>query len=148
MSRTYPTSICAGVMRAMKAKAGNRGGGPSVLVLSPTRELAAQTLRVLKLMLPGTALKGSLLAKATAAGTDFSKVDVLVATPLLLVECLTSKKVGSCMSYSSPFSPKACQSREVASIVTMTMSPPMSGQWLAQCCRRLSAELRGPAACR
>jgi ATP-dependent RNA helicase DDX52/ROK1 len=80
-------------MRASREKAGKRGTGPSVLVLSPTRELAAQTLRVLKQLLLNTALKGSLLAKATAAGTDFSKVDVLVATPLLLVESHTAKKV-------------------------------------------------------
>ena len=118
-------------MQAMKAKAGKRSAGPSVLVLSPTRELAAQTLRVLKLMLPGTALKGSLLAKATAAGTDFSKVDVLVATPLLLVECLTSTKVCSCVSYSRPLSPKSCQVREFTSIVTTKSPPIMPVQWLA-----------------
>lgn len=79
----------------MKEKAGKCNSGPSVLALSPTRELAAQTARVLTQLLPDTALKGSLLAKATAAGSDFRKVDVLIATPLLLVESITAKKVGT-----------------------------------------------------
>ena len=77
----------------MQEKAAQLGKGPSVLVLSPTRELAAQTARVLKQLVPGTALKGSLLAKSTAAGTEFGKVDVLLATPLLLVESLQASKV-------------------------------------------------------
>mmetsp|Transcript_7095 Transcript_7095/g.20780 ORF Transcript_7095/g.20780 Transcript_7095/m.20780 type:complete len:522 (-) Transcript_7095:3668-5233(-) len=58
--------------------------GPQALVLSPTRELAAQIARVLEALLPGTRLHASLLTKSTAAGTDFCKVDVLVATPLLV----------------------------------------------------------------
>jgi superfamily II DNA/RNA helicase len=77
----------------MKKKASRLGVGPSVLVLSPTRELAAQTARVLKLLLPNTGLKGTLLATSTLAGTDFSKVDMLIATPLLLVEAIGQSKV-------------------------------------------------------
>jgi DEAD/DEAH box helicase len=83
----------AGVVLAMQEKAAQLRAGPSVLVLSPTRELAAQTMRVLKLLVPGMAMKASLLAKSTAAGTDFSKVDMLMATPLLLVEMLQQDKV-------------------------------------------------------
>eukprot|EP00198_Chlamydomonas_reinhardtii_P008439 XP_001697776.1 predicted protein [Chlamydomonas reinhardtii] len=49
------------------------------LVVSPTHELAAQQARVLKLLLPGSGLRACLLCKATAAGTDFSKVDALLA---------------------------------------------------------------------
>lgn len=79
-------------MAAQEERAGRSGSGPSVLVVSPTRELAAQTMRVLKLLTPGTGVKGSLLVKATAAGSDFSKVDALVATPLLLVESLAAEK--------------------------------------------------------
>jgi superfamily II DNA/RNA helicase len=82
-------------MDAMKAKGGRQGRGPTGLVLSPTRELASQTSRVLKLLLPGLGIKGSLLAKSTAAGSDFCKVDVLIATPLMLVESLQASKVRS-----------------------------------------------------
>ncbi len=41
--------------------------------MSPLAPLCAQA-RVLKLLLPGTGLRASLLTKSTAAGTDFSKV--------------------------------------------------------------------------
>lgn len=41
---------------------------------SPTKELSVQTARVLKLLLPGLRIRCSVLTKATAAGTDFSKV--------------------------------------------------------------------------
>jgi ATP-dependent RNA helicase DDX52/ROK1 len=60
-------------------QAHNEGGAawpdaPKALCLSPTHELAGQTARVLKRLLPGTKLKACLLSKATAAGSDFSKV--------------------------------------------------------------------------
>ena len=48
--------------------------GVRALVLSPTAELAAQSARVLKLLLPGTRVRGALLTASTVAGTDFSKV--------------------------------------------------------------------------
>ncbi len=51
-------------------------GGPRAVVLAPTRELAAQISRVLDTLLPGTGLRGRLLSKSTAAGSDFSKVGV------------------------------------------------------------------------
>lgn len=54
------------------------------LTCSPTKELSVQTARVLKLLLPGLRIRCSVLTKATAAGTDFSKVDVLLAQPLRL----------------------------------------------------------------
>ena len=57
---------------------------PKGLVLSPTHELSAQTARVLKQLLPGAKLRACLLSKATAAGSDLTKVDVLVANPLRL----------------------------------------------------------------
>lgn len=57
---------------------------PKALLLSPTHELAAQTGRVLALLAPGAALRTCVLSKATAAGSDLSKVDVLVANPLRL----------------------------------------------------------------
>ncbi len=44
------------------------------LLCSPTKELSVQTARVLKLLLPGLRIRCSVLSKATAAGTDFSKV--------------------------------------------------------------------------
>lgn len=58
--------------RAQK-RAGAAAAGPRALVLSPTRELMAQSARVLQLLLPSQGLRASLLSKATAAGTDFSK---------------------------------------------------------------------------
>eukprot|EP00887_Chlorella_sp_A99_P000722 scaffold5.g722.t1 len=61
-----------------------RRGGPKVVVVSPTKELATQTARVAKLLLPGLRLRASLLSKATAAGTDFGRVDLLLANPLRL----------------------------------------------------------------
>ena len=75
-----------------------RGGdswpdGVKAVVISPTHELATQQLRVLKLLLPGSGLRGSLLSKATVAGTDFSKVDVLLANPLRLSHLLDEKKI-------------------------------------------------------
>jgi hypothetical protein len=39
---------------------------PKALLLSPTHELAAQTARVLKLLLPGSGLKCCLLSKKSA----------------------------------------------------------------------------------
>ncbi len=54
------------------------------LVLSPTKELSVQTGRVLKPLLPSLRLRCSVLCKSTAAGTDFSKVDILLANPLRL----------------------------------------------------------------
>ncbi|KAG2440629.1 hypothetical protein HYH02_010208 [Chlamydomonas schloesseri] len=63
------------------------------LVVSPTHELAAQQARVLKLLLPGSGLRACLLCKATAAGTTFSKVDLLLANPLRLVTLVEAGKV-------------------------------------------------------
>lgn len=87
---------------SLQERAASKGSGPCVLVLNPTRELAAQSYRVLKLLVAGTGISGSLLSKSTAAGTNFSAVDILIATPLLLVQLLRDKKVrlhaasGSC----------------------------------------------------
>ncbi|EFJ45762.1 hypothetical protein VOLCADRAFT_118300, partial [Volvox carteri f. nagariensis] len=53
----------------------------------------ALVARVLKLLLPGTGLRGCLLTKSTAAGSDFSKVDVLLANPLRLVKMVEEGKV-------------------------------------------------------
>jgi hypothetical protein len=41
-------------------------GAPKALLLSPTHELAAQTARVLKTLLPGSGLKCCLLSKKSA----------------------------------------------------------------------------------
>jgi ATP-dependent RNA helicase DDX52/ROK1 len=63
------------------------------VILSPTNELAAQQARTLKLILPGSGLRGSLLTKSTAAGTDWKKVDILLANPLRLLSLIESKKI-------------------------------------------------------
>ena len=65
------------VVRAWRAA---RRGEPGVkaLVVSPTRELAAQTARALARLVEGMALRCCLLAaSAAAAGTDFSRVQIL-----------------------------------------------------------------------
>jgi ATP-dependent RNA helicase DDX52/ROK1 len=63
------------------------------VVLSPTNELAAQQARCLKLLLPGSGLRGCLLSKSTAAGSDFSKVDILLANPLRLLSLVKEGRI-------------------------------------------------------
>ncbi|GIM09618.1 hypothetical protein Vretimale_13458, partial [Volvox reticuliferus] len=84
-------------LRALRAR-GDWPEGVKALVVSPTHELAAQQARVLKLLLPGTGLRACLLSKATAAGSDFAKVDLLLANPLRLVNLVDEGKValGQC----------------------------------------------------
>jgi len=66
---------------------------PRALVLSPTRELAAQTARVLAKLAEGTGVRGKVLTRgAAAAGASFEGVDVLLATPLRLARALSKKK--------------------------------------------------------
>ena len=62
----------------------------SLTCLPPCYYLQA---RCLKLLLPGSGLRGSLLTKSTAAGTDFGKVDVLLANPLRLLSMIEAKKI-------------------------------------------------------
>jgi ATP-dependent RNA helicase DDX52/ROK1 len=61
-----------------------KGGGLKALVISPTKELSTQSARVLVPLLPGIKVRASVLSRATAAGTDFSHVDILFANPLRL----------------------------------------------------------------
>lgn len=70
-----------------------RPAGIKALVLSPTKELSMQTGRVLKPLLPGLRLRCSVLSKATCAGTDFSRVDILLANPLRLGGMVREGKV-------------------------------------------------------
>ena len=58
--------------------------GPRAVVLSPTRELAQQTHREMRLLTQGRRLRGRVLSKATAAAGGWGAVDVLFATPLRL----------------------------------------------------------------
>lgn len=58
--------------------------GVKAVVVSPTKELSVQSGRVLKPLLPGLRLRCSVLSRSTAAGTDFTKVDILLANPLRL----------------------------------------------------------------
>jgi len=79
-------------LRRLRA-AGDWPAAVKAVLLSPTHELAAQQARCLKLLLPGTGLRCSLLNKSTAAGTDFSKVDVLLANPLRLAHMAKEGKM-------------------------------------------------------
>lgn len=82
------------IMRVMKKKVENPDrSGIRALVLSPTKELSMQTGRVLVPLLPGLKLRCSVLSKATAAGTDFSKVDILLANPLRLESMTREAKI-------------------------------------------------------
>ncbi|KAK9817077.1 hypothetical protein WJX72_009194 [[Myrmecia] bisecta] len=67
--------------------------GLKAVVLSPTRELAAQSARCLLLIVKGLKLRCSLLSRATAEGTDFFKVDILLANPLRLAGLVSSKQI-------------------------------------------------------
>ena len=76
----------------MKLKA-HKEGGARALLLAPTKELASQSARILRLLSRGVSgLKSCLLSKATA-GNDFSKVDVVVATPMRLKILLQDDKI-------------------------------------------------------
>ncbi|DBA94458.1 TPA: RNA-dependent ATPase rok1 [Trebouxia sp. C0004] len=83
----------------VKGKSGKAEGsveaskGPSAVILAPSRELAAQTARCLLLLLKGLKLRCTLLTAAVAAGTDFSKMDLVVATPKRLSHLVKAKQV-------------------------------------------------------
>ena len=83
------------ILSELKQKGGEEHwpSAPKALLLSPTHELAAQTARVLKLLLPGSGLRCCLLNKSSAVGSDFSKVDVMVANPLRLKGLVEDGKV-------------------------------------------------------
>ncbi|KAL3161101.1 hypothetical protein ABBQ38_009483 [Trebouxia sp. C0009 RCD-2024] len=74
---------------------GSSGGvrGPGAVILAPSRELAAQTARCLLLLLKGMKLRCTLLTAAVAAGTDFSKVHLVVATPKRLAHLVKAKQI-------------------------------------------------------
>ncbi|KAL3162808.1 hypothetical protein ABBQ32_009266 [Trebouxia sp. C0010 RCD-2024] len=67
--------------------------GPGAVILAPSRELAAQTARCLLLLLKGMKLRCTLLTAAVAAGTDFSKVHLVVATPKRLAHLVKAKHI-------------------------------------------------------
>lgn len=69
-----------------RRRADGRPAGISAVVVSPTRELAAQTARCLALLTAKMGIHSVVLAKSTAAGCDFAKVDILLATPLRLTK--------------------------------------------------------------
>ena len=68
-------------------------GGARAVVLSPTRELAAQTRRVFARLSPGRRLRAAVLTKAAAAGADFSALDILISTPLRLGRLLAAGRI-------------------------------------------------------
>lgn len=82
------------ILAALKSPAAR--AGIRAVVLSPTRELAKQTHRELKLLCAGKRLRLRLMTKAVGAGVDFtsggSPCDVLVSTPLRLSRMSEEKK--------------------------------------------------------
>jgi len=79
---------------AGKGGKGGKGGrtGPAAVVVAPTRELAVQIHTVFKRLVLGKKVKSCLLTKASAAGSDLAKVDVVIATPLRLLQTLQEGK--------------------------------------------------------
>lgn len=84
-------------VRALRREANESGqelgDGVKALVVSPTRELAAQQARVAQTLLPGSGLRMCLLTAATEAGSDLNKVDLLLANPLRVVHLLNKKRI-------------------------------------------------------
>ncbi len=72
------------------------GVGFRSVILSPTKELAAQIHSDFKRLCKGTKLKAALLKKANAiavSSTSNHKYDILVATPLRLVKMIQEKTI-------------------------------------------------------
>jgi len=64
-----------------------------VLVVSPSRELAHQTLRQFELLRGKKPFKGRLLDKSTASDQNLRRVDLAMATPLRLIQLLRDARV-------------------------------------------------------
>jgi ATP-dependent RNA helicase DDX52/ROK1 len=71
------------VLPALQLLQQYRGEGFQVLIISPTRELAAQIFQVVQLLSRGKKFKLKLLSKPLE---DSSTYDVIVTTPLRLVQ--------------------------------------------------------------
>jgi ATP-dependent RNA helicase DDX52/ROK1 len=71
-----------------KLQAPKKGSGARALVLAPTRELGSQIVRELERLSKGKKFKIVHLSKATAAAvaSDTGRVDVLVSTPLQVLQ--------------------------------------------------------------
>ena len=67
--------------------------GPLALVLSPTRELATQTARVLARLTAGTGVRGALLPRGAVVGGGAHACDILLATPARLAAGLARATV-------------------------------------------------------
>jgi len=87
-------TVVAAAKAARAARAARAKGAPApprrtlALVLSPTRELAAQTARVLARLLPGTGATGALVTRGAAAARARLDAHILLATPRRLVTAL------------------------------------------------------------
>jgi hypothetical protein len=84
----------AGALQQLQELAGSWQPGVKALVVSPTHELAAQQMRVLTQLIGGSGLRAQQLTKATAAGSDWGKVDVLIANPLRALSLVEEGKLG------------------------------------------------------
>ncbi|KAJ1697655.1 hypothetical protein LUZ63_006167 [Rhynchospora breviuscula] len=78
----------------MKIKPGSKDGIKAV-VLCPTRELAAQTVRECKKLTRGRKFKIKLMTKELSRSGDFTKIpcDILVSTPLRLDFAINKRKL-------------------------------------------------------
>lgn len=103
--------MVAQLLPAQKTGRARTSDGLKGLVISPTKELAMQTARAMARLCTATGMRHCCLTKATAVGSDFSKVcmvvclsthkcfkthhqvDLLSATPLLLDRLLTKQRV-------------------------------------------------------
>lgn len=78
----------------MKLKNASKDG-VRVVILCPTRELAAQTARECKKLIKGKKFYIKLMTKQLAKGADFSKFpcDILISTPFRLQYAITKRKL-------------------------------------------------------
>lgn len=65
---------------------GHVSGGPRALLLCPTRELANQTTRVLRVLLHERAklLRTAVVSKANMGSVEWNEMDIVLANPLRL----------------------------------------------------------------
>jgi ATP-dependent RNA helicase DDX52/ROK1 len=87
------------LLRLEKSEAKLLRNGPRALLLAPTRELASQICGEVQRLAAGRAFKVAVVSKALAATKDgagqgvFSGYDLLVATPMRLLQALREGKV-------------------------------------------------------
>lgn len=83
--------------RLLSQQAGQKGRGPRVLVLTPTRELAQQVMDNVRMLGAGTGIKSGVIVGGVPYGPQFkllgNPLDMLVATPGRLIDHLEENRI-------------------------------------------------------